>query len=350
MTTLSAEVQPLKDRLAKGKIRPFVVIVPVDTGLLNEVEGVLKEFLGLSAAKVKAHRFALRTDASRQALTRQVEEVSRTIRQASMEVGLFSEANLFVIQHFPGDCCASQVDVLAGLVNDANAVVLGLDQARGAKKMLERAAQHGFVLSIRNLARRQAIDVVRAAARRLNLNLADDAVATIVDLVGSDRGYLNAAVQSLADAYGSNRRISARDCTVIVNRRTRVMPWDLTDAIGGRDLARTLKFLNLLLDESGQDTLRVFSTVVNHVRKLMDAQGFLMVPEPAKALASHLGMSQFPARKLIEQTRNFTQEELLGFLARAPDMEVTLKSSASGAAIPALTLFVTRLVVKTGRR
>ncbi len=128
------------------------------------------------------------------------------------------------------------------------------------------------------------------------------------------------------------------------------MPWDLTDAIGGRDLARTLKFLNLLLDESGQDTLRVFSTVVNHVRKLMDAQGFLMVPEPAKALASHLGMSQFPARKLIEQTRNFTQEELLGFLARAPDMEVTLKSSASGAAIPALTLFVTRLVVKTGRR
>jgi len=349
MKDLSSEAKNLKVHLTKGKIRPFVVIVPLDTGILTEVETVLRAHLSKNAPKVKVSRFSVNVGAGKQALTRQVEEITNTIRQEAMEIGLFGEANLFVIQNFPGNCCVAQVKLLSAVVGDTNAVILGLDQARGAKSMLTLVNKSGFVLSVKNIARYKAVTLVNEAARDLHVTLTQDAVNTIVDLIGTDRGYIYSAVQSLADAYGHERSISSEDCAAMVSRRVKVMPWDLTDAFGRRDLAGTIKFMNLLLNKNGHDALRIFSTIMNHVRKLMAAQAFLMEPDPAGALASRLKMSPYPARKLIEHTRNFTAVELSDFLSRTPDMEAMLKASSASGAVPALTLFISRIVVKSRR-
>ena len=204
------------------------------------------------------------------------------------------------------------------------------------------------MISLRNVARRQAMAVVQTLARQHHLNLTTDAVNTIVDLIGTDRGYLNQAVAGLAQSYGPGRKITAEDCIPMVGRRTRTMPWDLTDAIGRRDLGATMKYLNLLLEDTGQDTFRVFATLMNHVRKLLAAQAFLMAADPVKEIVRHMKMSQFPAKKLAEQAKNFTARELADFLAAGPDMEKQIKSS-SARAVPALTLFVTRLVIKSRR-
>lgn len=348
MTEISSEVRDLQTYLGNGKNRPFVVVVPMDTGVMAEVEQVLKTRLSLGASKVNVLRFSILTDASKQALTKQVAELTNKIQRESMETGLFSEANLFVIQHFPASGFLAQAKLLSAVADNENALVMGLDHARGANSMLTHAKKNGFVLSIKNVARSQAISVVHSAAKRLHLTLDQSAVTTIVDLTGSDRGYLNAAVQSLADAYGPGHRISALECATMVSRRAKVMPWDLTDAIGRRDLAKTIKALNLLLDENGQDALRVFNTMMNYVRKLMSAQAFLMEADPVNTMASRLKMNPYPARKLIEHTRNFTSAELSNFMSKTADMEVMLKSSSRGA-IPALTLFVTRIVVKSRR-
>jgi len=349
MMELSSEARDLKTGLEKAKAAPFVVVVPMDTGVMVEVEAVLKAHLSTSAGKVNVFRSSIRTDTSKQALTKAIEELTRGIQRESMETGLFSEANLFVIQHFPSTGFIKEFKHLSTVANDQNGIIMGIDQARGANSMLTHAKKHGFVLSIKNAARGQAINVVRTAARRLRLTLEGAAVTTIVDLIGSDRGYLNAAVQNLADAYGTGHRITAQECTSMVSRRAKVMPWDLTDAIGSRDLARSIKFLNLLLDESGQDALRVFNTMMNYVRKLMAAQPFLMESDPAGTMASRLKMNPYSARKIIEQTRRFTASELSDFISKTADMEVMLKSASSRSAIPALTLFVTRIVVKIRR-
>jgi len=342
------EVADLKKRTSKGKTSPFVVLAPLDTGVLTEIETVLKQHLALTSPKVHVDRISLRTGLSRQAMTRQVDEVCSRVQAAAMQTGLFSEANLFVIQHFPADCCVTQAKALADAANDTNAILLALDQARGAKALLEWSRKNAFVVTLRNVARRQAHSVVAAAASQHGLSLTYDAIDTIIDLTGTDRGYLTQAVEALAAAYGTKRKITPEDCARMVSRRQKTMPWDLTDAVGRRDLGAALKAMNLLLEDTGQDVFRVFSTLMGHVRKLLSAQAFLMSDDPAGELARKLKMSPFPAKKHVEQTRNFTVEELTAFLAQGPDMEKTIKS-ASARAVPALTLFLTRLVVKSRR-
>ena len=97
MSELIKEVADLKKRLTTGKSSPFVVLTPMDTGVMTQVETVLKAHLELSASKVRMERFSIRTDASKQVLTRQVDDVTQGIRQASMETGLFSNIFLQIV-------------------------------------------------------------------------------------------------------------------------------------------------------------------------------------------------------------------------------------------------------------
>ena len=304
-----------------------MLLIPADTAVLKGAEELLKEYLHQFSPGVHVYRYLFSSQGQKKKAKNQLEEVVKEIRGHSLQQALFREANLFIILNFPtyaGDT-ASQ---LADLAGDTNAVLLGVENPRKTEDLIEAVGKKGIVVSIRNLKKFQVRQAVMSAARVYGVQLTSSAVDAIMELVGTDRGYIESAVKALAESFGHERPITAQECRKVITKKTKVMPWDLTDAIGVRDLPRAVKTLRLMLDE-GSDGLRILMMIQKHIQQLLVAQGVFKEKNPKDALHNLLGVPPFVAEKLLAQSRNFTLGELASFIKRLPQFEVQVKSHMS---------------------
>ena len=96
-----------------------------------------------------------------------------------------------------------------------------------------------------------------------------------------------------------------------------VPPWDLTDAIGARDGRAALVQLGRFLDRRDGAVAAALPAIARHLRSLSVARRALERGEGVKELAKTLNMrSEFPARKLLDQARGWSDDQLSAAIVR----------------------------------
>lgn len=175
----------------------------------------------------------------------------------------------------------------------------------------------------------------RSILQKNKLQASPDAVAAIVDLVGTDSRQLSQEMSKLAAYIHPGQQVNEDDVLTIVSAARESSSFNLADAVGFRDLPKAIAILRQLLfqKESEIGLVMGLESRFRYLLILKEMAAEKMTGEERSALESLLVNDkgrmphEYFLKKLAEQARLFSPKELDS--ARAAILETRLKLVSS---------------------
>ncbi|MGI6344451.1 MAG: DNA polymerase III subunit delta [Bacillota bacterium] len=172
----------------------------------------------------------------------------------------------------------------------------------------------GVVLDLATLTRRDAIAWVEEQLSRARLQVPRGSGGLIVDRVGTDLAALRLEVAKLVGFAGKERRpLTAADLDSLISRNQQTSSFDLVDAIGRRELGKSLALIDKLLAE-GQEPLLILGMIAKQLRAITLARAGLDARLPERDIIARMAkpplqMHPYPAGKVIEQAQLWSYQK-----------------------------------------
>jgi DNA polymerase-3 subunit delta len=163
-------------------------------------------------------------------------------------------------------------------------------------------------------------------AEKRGFKIGRDACQLLADLIGAEIGPLDRALEKLSLYAGESKVISSEDVEIGVASTRAHSIFELTDAIGQRDLARALILTRAALS-GGENALMLLSMIVRQLRHLLRTQELLGRDASDAEIASQLGVPPFLVQALRNQATRYEPAELMTALTEAGRADRRLKSS-----------------------
>lgn len=152
--------------------------------------------------------------------------------------------------------------------------------------------------------------------------------AEIVRRVGTDLNMLTAEIEKLILYCGAGGRVTRQDCESVVSSRPEEQVFGLLDALGVRDLRGSLRALSALL-ESGQAETLILYMITRQIRNIYLALYMTEKGTSPGEIGKALNLRfDFQVRKLMEQTRAFSESELRAALRRLREGDEAIKTGS----------------------
>ncbi len=200
---------------------------------------------------------------------------------------------------------------------------------KAASPLGKAVARTGDVLAWEIDERKLARWVGETFAAR-GVKVGGDACQALVDLVGEDKLVLAHEIDKLA-TWAAGEPLGVEEVQRLATPLGEDQPWELTDALGRRDLAQALELIEREYRRSPhptQEPSRVAIRLGGHLLRLAGAKALLERGGRAPDVAKALGIKEFPAKKLVAQAERFTPEELGDATVRLARLDHALKGGS----------------------
>lgn len=211
----------------------------------------------------------------------------------------------------------------------ATVLLIEADQLDRRRKLADWLIKNCVVVECPSLKESEATAWTQAQLEKRGLRFETGVPAEIVRRVGTDLHTLESEIEKLALYCGSDgREIRRSDCAEIVPARPEDQVFGLLDAVGSRDLRGGLAKLQSLL-EAGQPESLILYMMAKHMRQVYLARYLGGHGAGRAEIGKALGLRyDFQVRKVIEQSRLSSEEQLRGALRRLRDGDAAIKSGS----------------------
>ena len=127
----------------------------------------------------------------------------------------------------------------------------------------------------------------------------------------------------LAAAYGEGSRVTREELEPFLGEEGGAPPWDLTDALDNGDAKTAVHVAHRLIDSGGRHPFQLLATLHRHYGAMLRLDGSGITD--AKAAASLLAMSPFPAQKVLAQARRLGPERIARAISLIADADLDLR-------------------------
>ena len=183
----------------------------------------------------------------------------------------------------------------------------------------------------------RVVELMRERGKRISL----DAARVLVEVVGRDLRRLDSEATKIATYVGASPDVTVADVREAASVTAATSVFELTDAVGERDVAAALRLLHGLIGD-GEPPLGVHGMLTRHIRALIGARALADRGVAGEAMAPDLGMAPWQARNAARQAHRFTPNELCAALQGLAVAEEEMKTSPTDAG-----LVLERWVVRT---
>ena len=170
--------------------------------------------------------------------------------------------------------------------------------------------------------------------------ISEDALKSMVRLVGSDLWIMHGEIQKLA-LYAADRAIETSDVQKLVGLSREASIFTLVDAIIEGRLSLANQSMNELLD-TGSAPSYILVMLARQLRLLVRAKDLKNAGNSESAVQSALGLADFPFRKTLDQASRYSMSRLRDFYHRLLDTDVSIKTGKYDDEL-ALTILISEL-------
>jgi DNA polymerase-3 subunit delta len=168
---------------------------------------------------------------------------------------------------------------------------------------------------------------VRAIALELDKEIAPEAVGYLQEAIGGDLQGLRNELSKVSLYMGDKRRIEVQDMEGVVSEIRVNSIFELTKAIGERDLKRALRVLGKIW-ESGEHPLKILGMISRQFRHLLMTKEALTRGEGTTEVKKQLGISNpYYLKELSAQAKGFSQQALQRAMQNLWETDLNLKRS-----------------------
>src|SRR5659263_143437 len=213
---------------------------------------------------------------------------------------------------------------------------------RKNEMLMKAVADAGQVLSYEAPRPSNLPSWVQDQADERHLKLEPQAVRRLVTITGSNQRAILGELDKLATYLGRGK-VGLEDIEELCWVSPEVRIWDLTDSLGARDRQAVFRHLEELLADRTTPAA-VFFSIAKHLRNLCVVVSARERGEDVMGAAAELGLKPFPARKLADQSRNFTAAGLQQAVHLLADLDADLKGRRDLRPDLALEMAVARIM------
>jgi len=167
---------------------------------------------------------------------------------------------------------------------------------------------------------------LRTRAKLHGYKIEHNASELIADFIGTELGILDNALHKVAAYAGPDATITASDVeSCMISTRVHII-WDLTDAIGDRNLSLASSLVRNLLD-GGEEGIGILGSMSYRLRLMFKVRELIERGTSSRDIKQTLGRLGKDPDRLIDGARRYTGNELRHAIHCAAQADVRLKST-----------------------
>jgi len=227
-----------------------------------------------------------------------------------------------------GELSAAAMEVLLPYLQDpcpSTCLVLQAEKIDGRKKFFAEFKKKGEVVEFKRPYENQLGPYVRDEVRAAGKKIESAAAELLAYLVGNNLQELVSQIEKLCTYCGKKETVGVEDVKTIVSDTKVENVFEFTDALGSKELGRSLTMLTSILSD-GEAPLRVLGAVARHFRQLWQVRELLDRRVPQGELAKAAGINPYFLKKVVDQARNCAPAELQVIFERMLELDLAFKS------------------------
>jgi len=179
---------------------------------------------------------------------------------------------------------------------------------------------------------------IRGHAREVyGVDVEPQAAAALAAIIDNDLRAADNEIAKLATYVNGERPITVEDLKLLTTYAAEPDVFEMVDAIGRRDGQTAIRLMHRLLAQD--DPLRLFGMIVRQFRLLILAREHLNAGGAPGSLGQAIGVHPLVAKKLSEQVRAFSMEQLDAIYHHLLDTDLGIKTGKVDGAL-ALDLLI----------
>lgn len=244
-------------------------------------------------------------------------------------LGLFGGGGRLVVVEGVEGWKAPDIEALAGYLADAlpgAVLTLVANETAKTSALADVVAARGQVLSYDVPRPKSPSTWVAAEFKRLGVTVDADAARALVEIVGDDVFTLAGEVEKIV-TWSAGQPVGVAEVQALAAPAREVEAWALTDAWGARNLTAAMAACEASLEQREPFSLAV--ALASHVGRVRTAQVLAEEGVGTREVAKRLGLrSEYPARKALAHSENYSREELDTALVRLAELDAAIKGAS----------------------
>ena len=166
---------------------------------------------------------------------------------------------------------------------------------------------------------------IRGHAREVyGVDVEPQAAAALAAVIDNDLRAADNEIAKLATYVNGERPITVADLKLLTTYAAEPDVFEMVDAIGQRDGQTAIRLMHRLLEQD--EPLRLFGMIVRQFRLLILAREHLNAGGAPGSLSQAIGVHPFVAKKLSEQVRAFSMDQLDAIYHHLLDTDLGIKT------------------------
>lgn len=190
---------------------------------------------------------------------------------------------------------------------------------------LARANSSGYAKAFTIRSGRSLTRWVQSRVKREGGAIDSHTAEILASFVGPDLYALHHEIQKLVAYTDGQRPITEEDIRLLTPHARQASIFDLVDALGRREGRTASRIYHELLD-SGEHPLGLLGMIARQFRLMIQVKELAPKLLTAEAIASELGQSVYPVRKVMAQSGNYTVEQLGTIYRKLLDTDLDIKT------------------------
>lgn len=221
-------------------------------------------------------------------------------------------------------------ELLAGYLESPSSsavLILTAEKFDGRSSLYKAISKAGVVAQLTTIYGNQMPFWINRECRAKGRNISQEAAHFMTELVGTDLSAMSDAVEKIILYIGSRKAVDLGDVEAVLSDTSQKSIFDLTNAVGSRNLSLAESMLTNLL-RNNENPVVVVNMLARHWRLLLKAKELLSGGRfSERDLAGQLGVHPFFVKEYISQSKGFTRRLLARGLKALWSADVAVKSS-----------------------
>lgn len=213
---------------------------------------------------------------------------------------------------------------------ETSCLVLTGEKVDGRLKFFQALKSVAVVVDCSPLDLRALPSWTSEQAAELGLRLDEAACEALQHASGGNLAVMRRELEKLGAYVTPSTQVTVADVEAVRGADRGGTVWDLLDSLGRKDRQGALRALAKVLD-AGEPPLRVIGLLTSHWRQVWKAREQLGRRVPEAGLARILGVPPFRIRKLVDQARAYSDEDLSRSFEAFREADSLLKGGGRGA-------------------